>query len=76
MALQSAVDGEILLLRVRIRMLKMCEYDCLHWLILICDELHSKLLRLSTLRACFIAIHVCSGETRFNDLTKFHFIYP
>jgi len=63
----SAVYGKILLLPVSVCHVK----NARTWLpallyVLLWRQL-SKILKLSTLRACFIAIHVCSGKIRFSD---------
>ena len=52
-------------------MLKICKHGCIHYYILFCGEEHSKLLHLSTLRAYFIATHICCSNIHFSDLQKF-----
>jgi len=70
--LQSAVDGDILLLPVRVRNVEnariMVAYTSMYsqW------RMAFKVVTFVnvTLRACFIAVHVCSGKISFCDLRQ------
>ena len=64
--LQSAVDCDTLLLPVRVRDVD----NARTWSPTRLYTL-SKLLHLPTLRACFMAIHTCSGKIRFSDSQQF-----
>jgi len=72
MFLLSDVDGGILLLPVGVRHARNTRTWLPTLLYILLRRIAFRAITFSTSRACFIAVHVCSGKIHFYDLQKFN----